>query len=156
MMMPRCSSSPQPGWRHHEHGRILNVTLETFDFAATADKLVSARRFMRRCLAEVNWSGQELDVLIAVGEVLQNIVRHGFGGGDPQGRIHMEISIVKGMLVVLIEDNAPPSLPSGWSSSERPAEDGGLGLTIINRIVAEVEFAPTATGNRARLRFHPG
>jgi serine/threonine-protein kinase RsbW len=94
--------------------------------------------------------------LIAVGEVLQNIVRHGFGGGNSRGNIHMEISIAKGVLVVLIEDNAPPSLPSGWSSSQRPAEDGGVGLAIVNHIAAEVEFAPTATGNRARLRFLPG
>jgi anti-sigma regulatory factor (Ser/Thr protein kinase) len=134
----------------------MNVSLETFDCAATADNLASARRFLRRFLAEVNWNGRDLDILIAVGEVLLNIVRHGFGGGNLRGNIHMEISIAKGLLVVLIEDNAPPSLPSGWSSSQRPAEDGGVGLAIVNHIAAEVEFAPTATGNRARLRFHPG
>jgi len=134
----------------------MNVSPEAFDCAATADNLASARRFLRLFLAEVNWNGRDLDVLIAVGEVLQNIVRHGFGGGNPRGAIHMEISMVKGMLVVLVEDNAPPSLPSGWSSSDSPAEDGGLGLTIINHIATDVEFAPTATGNRARLRFHPG
>jgi len=130
-------------------------TREIFECAATAENLASARSFLRRFLATANWNGRDLDVLIAVGEVLQNIVRHGFGGGNPRGRIHMEVAIEQGVLLVLVEDNAPPSLPSGWSSSGRPAEDGGLGLNIIHRIAAEVDFAPTATGNRARLRFHP-
>ena len=132
-----------------------NATQGIFECAATAENLASARNFLRQFLTLANWNGRELDVLIAFGEVLQNIVRHGFGGGDPNGKIHIEVSAEQGVLVVLIEDNAPPSLPSGWSSSGRPEEDGGLGLNIIRRAVAEVEFAPTATGNRARLRFHP-
>lgn len=131
------------------------VTPEIFECAAIAENLVSARDFLRRFLAMAGWRGRDLDVLIAVGEVLQNIVRHGFGGGNPRGKIHMEVAIEQGLLIVLVEDNAPPSLPSGWSSSDRPAEDGGLGLGIIHRIAAEVDFAPTATGNRARLCFHP-
>lgn len=132
-----------------------NAPQDIFECAATAGNLASARSFLRRFLAISDWNGRELDVLIAVGEVLQNIVRHGFGGGNPHGKIHIEVATEQRVLVVLIEDNAPPSLPSGWSSSGRPAEDGGLGLNIIHRAAAEVEFAPTATGNRARLRFHP-
>ena len=119
------------------------------------ENLALARSFLRRFLAAVNWNGSDLDILIAVGEVLQNVVRHGFGGGNPRGTIHMEVAIENGVLTVLVEDNAPPSLPSGWSSAGRPAEDGGLGLNMIYRIAADVEFAPTADGNRARLRFNP-
>lgn len=132
-----------------------DIAPQTYDLAATAENLTSARRSLRRFLAAANWNGRDLDVLIAVGEVLQNIVRHGFSGGNPRGNIHMQLAIEQGVLHVEIEDDAPPSLPSGWSSSGRPAEDGGLGLNIIQRIATEVEFAPTATGNRARLRFHP-
>jgi len=132
-----------------------NVTQNNFECAATAENLASARSFMRRFLAMINWNGRDLDVLIAVGEVLQNIVRHGFGGGDPRGRIQIKVVKEQQVLVVLIEDNAPPSLPSGWSSDSRPAEDGGLGLNLIYRIADKVDFAPTATGNRARLHFHP-
>ena len=131
-----------------------NATQDIFECAATAENLASARSFMRRYLTMTNWNGRDLDVLIAVGEVLQNIVRHGFGGGNPRGKIHIKVTREQGMLVVLIEDNAPPSVPSGWSSDSRPAKDGGLGLTIIHRIADKVDFAPTATGNRARLHFH--
>lgn len=132
-----------------------NAATEIFECAAIAENLASARSFLRRFLATVNWNGRDLDILIAVGEVLQNVVRHGFCGGNPRGVIRLDVAIEQGDLIVLVEDNAPPSLPSGWSSGDRPAEDGGLGLNIIHRIAAEVEFAPTATGNRARLRFHP-
>ena len=132
-----------------------DVSPETFECAAIAENLASARSFLRRYLAAARWDGRDLDVVIAVGEVLQNVVRHGFAGGNPRGKIHMEVSVDQGTLLVVVEDNAPPSVPSGWSSTGRPAQDGGLGLNIIHRIAADVEFAPTATGNHARLRFHP-
>ena len=132
-----------------------NVPSETAKFAAVAENLAAARGFIRRFLSSANWNGRDLDVLIAVGEVLQNIVRHGFAGGNADGSIHIKLSIEMGILTVLIEDDAPPSLPSGWSTSGRQASDGGLGLNIIRRIAAEVEFSPTATGNRAHLRFRP-
>jgi anti-sigma regulatory factor (Ser/Thr protein kinase) len=132
-----------------------NIAPESFTCGATAGNLASARGFLRRFLTTANWKGGDRDVLIAVGEVLQNIVRHGFRGGDPRGSIHLEVAMEQGVLLVFIEDNAPPSLPSGWSMSDRPAEDGGFGLDIIHHIATEVEFAPTATGNRARLAFHP-
>ena len=131
-----------------------DITLEIFECEAIAERLASAREFLRRFLAAVNWNGCDLDVLIAVGEVLQNIIRHGFGGGDLNGRIRMEVAIEQGILIVVIEDNAPSSVPSGWASSGRKVQDGGLGLTMINHIAATVEFAPTPIGNRARLSFH--
>ena len=130
-----------------------DITSQTFQCVATAERLASARAFLRRFLAMTRWKGCDLDVLIAVGEVLQNIIRHGFDGGDPEGRIHMEVVIEKGVLKVLIEDDAPSSVPSGWASSGQRVQDGGLGLMMIHHIADGVEFAPTATGNCARLSF---
>lgn len=131
-----------------------HIAPASFTCGATAGNLASARGFLRRFLAMANWEGHDRDVLIAVGEVLQNIVRHGFRGGDPRGSIHLEVAVEQGVLLVLIEDDAPPSLPSEWSMSDRPAEEGGFGLDIIHHLATVVEFAPTATGNRARLAFH--
>lgn len=131
-----------------------DITPQIFECEAIAERLASAREFLRRYLATENWHGRDLDVLIAVGEVLQNIIRHGFGGGDLDGRIRMEVATEQGILIVVIEDNAPSSVPSGWASSGREMQDGGLGLTMINHIATTVEFAPTPVGNRARLSFH--
>jgi len=130
-----------------------NITPQIFQCAAIAENLASAREFQRRFLSAANWDGSDLDVLIAVGEVLQNVIRHGFDGGDPDGRIHMEMMMEQGCLKVLIEDDAPSSVPSGWASDGHRMQEGGLGLRMIHHIAYMVEFAPTATGNRARLSF---
>ena len=122
-------------------------------FPATAENLAPARSFLRNYMAEANWAGRDLDVVIAVGEILQNIVRHGFSGGRQEGTIKMLAMVRNDELTVIIEDTAPPSMPSEWSNGGREAHDGGLGLGIVKRIASSIEFKPTATGNRAKLIF---
>lgn len=131
----------------------MNVAPETVTFAALPENLQPARSAVRRYLAESGWGGRDLDVVIAVGEVLQNIVRHGFAGGNARGRITMCLEIRQDALQVEIDDTAPPSLPSTWSANGREAHEGGLGLDMIHRIASEVRFAPTADGNHASLKF---
>ena len=58
----------------------LNVAPETVSFAAVPENLRPARSALRRYIANSGWGGRDLDVVIAVGEVLQNIIRHGFAG----------------------------------------------------------------------------
>ena len=106
-------------------------------------------------MADAGWGGRELDVVIAVGEVLQNIIRHGFAGGSARGRITMVLEIRRDALLVEIDDTAPPSLPSSWSANGREAHEGGLGLNMIHSIASEVRFAPTVGGNHVSLRFDP-
>ena len=133
----------------------LNVAAETVSFAAVPENLRPARSTLRRYIAESGWSGRDLDVVIAVGEVLQNIIRHGFAGGSARGRITLSLEISGGALFVKIDDTAPPSLPSSWSSNGREAHEGGLGLNMISSIASEVQFTPTADGNHASLTFDP-
>jgi len=133
----------------------LNVAAETVSFAAVPENLRPARSTLRRYIANSGWGGRDLDVVIAVGEVLQNIIRHGFAGGSARGRITMCLEISGDALLVEIDDTAPPSLPSSWSANGREAHEGGLGLNMINSIASEVRFTPTAGGNRASLKFDP-
>ena len=92
---------------------------------------------------------------VAVGEALQNIIRHGFAGGSARGRITMTLEIRQDALLVDIDDTAPPSLPSSWSAKGREAHEGGLGLNMIHSIASDVSFTPTADGNHASLTFNP-
>ena len=103
--------------------------------------------------ARANWGGRDLDVVIAIGEILQNVVRHGFSGGRQEGVIKMLAMVKDDQLIVIIEDTAPPSMPGEWSNGGREAHEGGLGLGIVKRIATSIEFKPTATGNRAKLIF---
>ena len=133
----------------------MNVAPETVTFAAVPENLRPARSTVRRYMADAGWDGRDLDVVIAIGEVLQNIIRHGFAGGNARGRITMSLEIRQNVLQVEINDTAPPSLPSSWSANGREAHEGGLGLNMIHSIASEVRFAPTADGNHASLRFAP-
>ena len=54
-------------------------------FAGTADSLAPARNFLRSYIVDRGWPGSDLDVVIAFGEVIQNVVRHGFHGGNADG-----------------------------------------------------------------------
>ena len=131
------------------------VDCETVTFAALSENLPPARAALRSYMANASWGGRDLDVVIAVGEVLQNIIRHGFSGGSARGRITMKMDIRQDVLIIEIDDTAPPSLPSSWSSNGREVHEGGLGLNMINSIASEVRFTPTADGNRASLTFDP-
>ena len=131
------------------------IAPETTSFAALAENLGPARDFLRRYVQASEWAGSDLDVVIAIGEVLQNIVRHGFSGGSEAGTITMTLALNEEMLIVTIDDTAPPTIPSEWSSNGRESYEGGLGLGIIERIASDVTFQPTPTGNRATLHFAP-
>ena len=127
---------------------------QTARFASIPENLAPARSFIRKYVGACRWPGSDLDVVIAIGEVLQNIIRHGFSGGTRDGRIVMTVHVEEpDVLVVTIEDTAPSTLPSEWSNNGREAHEGGLGLGIVKRIASDVVFEPTSTGNRAILRF---
>ena len=132
-----------------------DAACETVTFAALPENLQPARTALRRYMADASWGGRDLDVVIAVGEVLQNIIRHGFSGGSARGRITMKMEIRQDVLIIEIEDTAPPSLPSSWSSNGREAHEGGLGLNMVKNIASTVRFTPTGSGNHASLTFDP-
>ena len=124
-------------------------------FAGTVDSLAPARNFLRGYLIEAAWPGSDLDVVIAFGEILQNVVRHGFHGGRADGVMTITASIVEDRLIVVVDDDAPPSMAREWAGGDRPAHEGGLGLGIVNRIASKVGFEATPYGNRAILEFLP-
>lgn len=134
---------------------MADAGAQTASFAGTPESLAAARDFLRRYLIDANWSGSDLDAVIALGEIIQNVVRHGFHGGKPDGKITITLEILNDRLVVLVEDNAPPSLPFRWSGEGRAPHEGGLGLGIARRIASKVDFEPMENGNRALLEFLP-
>ena len=124
-------------------------------FAGTVDSLAPARNFLRSYIVDRGWPGSDLDVVIAFGEVIQNVVRHGFHGGNADGSMTITAQISDDCLIVIIEDDAAPSIPREWAAGDRSLKDGGLGLGIVNRIASKVTFEPIPGGNRAILEFLP-
>ena len=98
--------------------------------------------------------GHQIDLLsaeIAVGEILQNIIRYAYGG---DGRITLRVSDLDEALGISVIDSARPSDPSGWVSNKE-SSSGGLGLSIIKNAVDAVSFRSLDEGNRASIYFFP-
>ena len=124
-----------------------------FKFAAEAVSLSAARNVIRGSLAANGWQDKELDVNIVVGEVLQNVIRYGFGETTEVGSFWLQIQFADDTLIVTIEDNAPPSDPESWSADHREAHEGGHGLRLVHSLATNVQFEALAAGNKAVLHF---
>ena len=127
--------------------------LGAFTFPAIAESLSAARNCVRGVLQGQQKGDKELDINIVVGEILQNVVRYGFDGGDESGQFTLRFFVQDDLLEIEITDNAPPSDSSQWSNAHRKPEDGGHGLTLVNAIAKDVHFEMLEAGNRATLRF---
>jgi len=135
----------------------LSIVAE-WKFVAVAESLGPSRAATRRFLRHCRWPGRHLDVLIAVGEVVQNIIRHAFDAPDYPAAFSISIVATEDELVVTIRDSAPPSNPQNWERDNRPAVEGGHGLLLIHGLASAVTFSSHDQGNRVILRFlsdHP-
>lgn len=80
------------------------------------------------------------DLVIAVDEALQNVIRHGYGGAE-DGRIRVTIRQHDDVLSVSVRDWAPRVDPA--TVKPRDLDDirpGGLGTHFIREVMDEVEF----------------
>jgi anti-sigma regulatory factor (Ser/Thr protein kinase) len=90
------------------------------------------------------------DVVIAVDEACQNVIRHAYGDGA-RGDIVVALSRTEDRLVVNVVDFAPPVDPS--QITPRALDDirpGGLGTHFIRECMDASEFRtpPQGAGNR--------
>jgi anti-sigma regulatory factor (Ser/Thr protein kinase) len=92
---------------------------------------------------------------LAVAEACENIVKHGYGSGQP-GEICVEVVASLGQLTIRLEDSGPP-----FNAARRPKEPecdqndppvGGLGLVIIHRVMDRVTYLRRSGVNRLTMR----
>ena len=89
---------------------------------------------------------------IAVGEILQNIIRYAYEGTGP---ITLRVTDLDEAVGITVFDRASPSEPDTWVT-DKPSVDGGLGLSVIKNAVDAYSFRPLLSGNRASIYFFPG
>lgn len=130
------------------------------EFPATPEELQGSRDALRVQLER--WGADERtsnDVVLAVDEACQNIIRHAYCG-DP-GVIQMRVTREGDEIEVRLRDYAeksdPACLEQGRALDElRP---GGLGTHFIRELMDRAEFIepPDGRGNllRMRRRLHP-
>lgn len=93
------------------------------------------------------------DVVLAVDEACQNVVRHAYGT-DASGDMVVELSRAGDRLEIMLVDFAPPVDPTRIKSRDlTELRPGGLGTHFIRAIMDEAEFCdpPNGAGNCLRM-----
>jgi len=123
-------------------------------FPAHPEELHGVREVVARACTTCNCDqAMSTDLIIAVGEACQNVVRHAYKGRET-GEATLEIYCKDGILEFHLLDSAPPvdqdKVKPKWPEELAP---GGLGVCLIHDIMDEVEYlpAPAARGNLLRM-----
>jgi anti-sigma regulatory factor (Ser/Thr protein kinase) len=124
---------------------MIKLDPKVQEYQALASEIGKARKAVIEALSQLLKleSKQRLvDIEIAVGEVLQNIVRYEFGGGDPSGFFRIKWEVDQGEVVRLqIFDSAPPIKDLSFLTKTHEISDkGGMGLSLISRTSKKYEI----------------
>lgn len=122
-------------------------------FPARPERLCDIRRDVAQTAAQLGCPPRMADdVVLAVDEACQNIIRHGYGGAD--GDIIVQIARDEAVLVVWLIDFAPPvDLSKICPRALDDLRPGGLGTHFMREVMDEVSFlpAPPGTGNLLQM-----
>jgi sigma-B regulation protein RsbU (phosphoserine phosphatase) len=123
-------------------------------FPARPDELRGMRDALRERLRA--WRLDEecaTDVVMAVDEACQNVIRHAYRG-EPDGVIELEVRCAGDELQIAVRDFAPPVDPA--RIRPRPLDElrpGGLGTHLIRSAMDRTELGkpPSGPGNLLRM-----
>ena len=117
------------------------------EFAVESSSLKDVRSFAREVLAkDPIFQNSMDDVVLALAEAAQNIVKHAYSGQPTGDKMKVEISFKDNQLVIELFDKGSPAIPQ--NIKPRKLDDikaGGLGTFFIGQIMDEVIFKTSAT-----------
>ena len=112
------------------------------EFPVESSSLKQIRNFAREVLAkDNNLYATKDDVLLALAEAAQNVVKHAYNGKPTGDTMRVEISFKDNQLIIEIYDKGKPVIPE--NIKPRKIDDikpGGLGTFFIGQIMDEVIF----------------
>jgi len=128
--------------------------LVSLTFVARAEELHQVREMVRETCEKCGCPpALAQDLVIAIGEACQNVVRHAYKGVD-DGEATLDIRCRDGMLEFCLTDAAPPvdreKVKPVWPKEVHP---GGLGVCLIHNIMDRVEYLPAPSGRGNLLRM---
>ena len=117
------------------------------EFPVESSSLKEIRNFTREVLAkDLAFKSTVDDVVLAVAEAAQNIVKHAYNGQSTGDNMKVEIKFDDKQLIVELFDKGSPAIPQ--NIKPRKLDDikaGGLGTFFIGQIMDEVIFKTSAT-----------
>ena len=119
------------------------MTFEEYkEFPVESSSLKQIRNFAREVLAKDNmFNATKDDVVLALAEAAQNVVKHAYNGKPTGDTMRVEISFKDNQLIIEIYDKGKPVIPE--NIKPRKIDDikpGGLGTFFIGQIMDEVIF----------------
>ena len=125
-----------------------------FKFPAQPGWMKLARACAREACTKVGCDDQiTTDVVLALDEACQNVIRHAYGGPSDE-EIELTIRQRPGRIVFRLRDFAPMVAPGIIKS--RNLEDvrpGGLGAHLIQEVMDEVQYLRPSQGEGNLLRL---
>ena len=123
-------------------------------FPAHPSELQAAREVVSKACRDCGCTeSMTTDIVIAVGEAIQNVVRHAYKDIE-DGEATLEIVCKDGIIEFRLQDTAPTADPEKlkpeWPEEPGP---GGLGICLIHDIMDEVEYLPAPSGQGNLLRM---
>ena len=124
----------------------MNVAIKSIteqrDFVVSSSSLKQVRSFSREVFEKVNIDQDLKDELVlAIAEAAQNIVKHAYQGEDTAEKMEIKISVSDGHLEIGFFDKGRPVEKD--KIRHRKIDDikpGGLGTFFIQQIMDAVEF----------------
>ena len=117
------------------------------EFSVESSSLKEIRNFAREVLAkDPIFTNSMDDVVLALAEAAQNIVKHAYNGQPTGDKMRVEISFNEKQLIIELFDKGSPAIPE--NIKPRKLDDikaGGLGTFFIGQIMDEVVFKTSAT-----------
>ena len=117
------------------------------DFSVESSSLKEIRNFAREVLSkDLMFENSKDDVVLALAEAAQNIVKHAYNGQLTGDKMRVEISFDGKQLIIELFDKGSPAIPE--NIKPRKLDDikaGGLGTFFIGQIMDEVIFKTSAT-----------
>ena len=117
------------------------------EFAVESSSLKEIRSFAREVLSkDPIFQNSTDDVVLALAEAAQNIVKHAYSGQPTGDTMKVDIKFNGKQLIVELFDKGSPAIPQ--NIKPRKLDDvkaGGLGTFFIGQIMDEVIFKTAAT-----------
>jgi anti-sigma regulatory factor (Ser/Thr protein kinase) len=117
------------------------VEIAKFTMSSDADQLARMRSWLWTQLV-----GQALPleacsaVLVAVGEVCNNVIKHAYGGASGQP-IAIALRALPDRVIIEVEDEGVPYDPRGYTPPDLDTvPERGMGLFLVRQSVDEVAF----------------
>jgi len=131
----------------NETNKSENKISETREFIVNSASLKEVRSFSREVFEKIKIDQDLKDELVlAIAEAAQNIVKHAYNGQPTGDKMRVEISFNEKQLIIELFDKGSPAIPE--NIKPRKLDDikaGGLGTFFIGQIMDEVVFKTSAT-----------